>query len=315
MSGTDPVHSPVLIEEALGLMEPPEDEALMVDANLGEGGHAEAFLERYPLLSVIGIDADAELVDFASSRLRRFGRRFHAFEAWSDEFFENYDRDGEQRPDRVFFDLGVSAFHYERAARGFSFAKDEPLDMRLGRGSTVTARQIVNSYNETKLADILYEYGEERYSRRIARRIVEERRKDPIVSSGQLARTIWRAVPAPYRRGRIHPATKSFQALRIVVNDELARLEGALAASFEILETKGRIGVIAFHSLEDRIVKRFFGGLARSCTCPPDWPVCRCGGQAKARVLTKRPIRPSDDEVLRNPACRSAKFRVAEKVV
>ncbi len=308
------VHVPVLLEEVLQFLQPREQSDVMVDANLGEGGHAEAFLKAFPKLILLGVEVDKEIAERAARRLAPFGQRFRLFRCWSQDFFERFDQNWEEKPARILFDLGISQFHYERAGRGFSFRRDEPLDMRLDTGQGKTARDLVNALPEAELAAILRSFGEERYAGRISERIAKERRVRAIESSQRLAQIISDAVPAPYRRGRIHPATRSFQALRIAVNNELSGLQVALERAFSVLKGEGRLAVISFHSLEDRIVKRYFREKNKSCKCPPEWPICQCGGKRELRTLTKKPIRPTEEEVARNPASRSARLRVVEKV-
>jgi 16S rRNA (cytosine1402-N4)-methyltransferase len=236
------------------------------------------------------------------------------YNTWFNTFFRAYPLGGE-RPDAILFDLGISIFHYERAGRGFSFQKEESLDMRLDTTLEISAYDIINTYPEKELARIFFEYGEERYSRMIAAAIVRERAKSSIETSAELAQLIKSSVPAKYRYGRIHPATRSFQALRIMVNGELARLKSVLEDALGVLKVGGRIGVISFHSLEDRIVKQFLQKKSQACTCPPEWPICKCGGQAVVKLIQKKPIQPSDDEVDQNAPSRSAKLRVAEKLM
>ena len=309
----DVIHAPVLREEVFSLLEPQRQHALVIDSTLGEGGHAELFLARRPDLSVIGIDADPGIMAVARERLSNFGDRIAYHNTWFNRFFGDYPRDLDP-PDTVLFDLGISSFHYERGMRGFSFKRDEALDMRLEGSLELSAEDIVNEYPERELADLIFEYGEERYSRRIARYIVEARESERILASGQLADIVKRATPQSYRYGRIHPATRTFQALRIAVNGELVRLTQALQGALRILRVGGRVGVISFHSLEDRIVKQFFREKSKSCTCPPEWPICKCGGKQIVELISKKPIRPTEGEVETNPASRSARFRVAEKL-
>ncbi len=311
--GVEAVHVPVLLEEVLQYLQPQGSSEIMVDANLGEGGHAEAFLSAFPDLVLLGVEVDTEIADRAAERLAPFGKRFRLFRRWSQDFFEHYEYLYDEHPTRILFDLGISQFHYERAARGFSFKRDEPLDMRLDLDQDETARDLVNTVSARELADILRQYGEERFAGRIAARVVKERSLSAIESSLRLANIISAAVPANYRRGRIHPATRSFQALRIAINNELSGLEAALEGAFGILRETGRLAVISFHSLEDRIVKRFFRERNKSCKCPPEWPICQCGGRRELQILTKKPIRSSAGEVMRNPASRSARLRVIEK--
>jgi len=309
----DIVHRSVLKEEVLEFLVPPVSGGLLIDCTLGEGGHSEAFLKRYPDLKVVGLDADSRIMEVAKERLAVFGDRVRFFNTWFNLFFREYPLGGE-RPDLILFDLGISVFHYEKSGRGFSFRKDEILDMRLEPGLEITAMDIVNSYPQEELADLIYKYGEEKYSRRIARAIVRARSKGAVETSGQLAEIIWDSVPPDYRHGRIHPGTRTFQALRIAVNGELARLESVLGNALNLLKAGGRMGVISFHSLEDRIVKRFFQEKNKSCTCPDEWPICKCGGRRIVNILTKKPVRPGDEEVGENSPSRSARLRVIEKI-
>jgi 16S rRNA (cytosine1402-N4)-methyltransferase len=296
--------------EVLANLIPPEKGGLLIDATLGEGGHAEAFLQRYPLLSLVGLDADASILDVARERLRPFAERTRLVNAWYGAFLKGYDA---APADLILLDLGISRYHYESSGRGFSFERDEDLDMRLGADLPVTAADLVNTSDPAELAGILFRFGEEGNARAIVSRIVRERARAPITSASRLAAIVAAAVPAQFRHRRIHPATRTFQALRIVVNRELEQLETGLAEAVRVLASRGRIGVITFHSLEDRIVKRFFREKSRECTCPPEWPICQCGGKAELRLVTGKPLTASIEEVNRNPASRSAKLRVAEK--
>jgi 16S rRNA (cytosine1402-N4)-methyltransferase len=305
------IHQPVLLKEVLSFLVPPSDGGLFVDATLGEGGHSFAFLERYPLLSLVGVDADPVILASARERLREFAERTRFVNSWYGSFFKEYPAG--PGPDLVLMDLGISRFHYEAAGRGFSFDRDEMLDMRLSPGLPTSAADIVNTSDPAELADILFTFGEERYARSIVSRIVRERAREPFSSASRLAAVIASAVPGPYRHGRIHPATRTFQALRIAVNRELEQLQEGLAEAVRVLAPEGRIGVITFHSLEDRIVKRYFQEKSRECTCPPEWPICQCGGKADLRRLTGKPVTASEEEVSLNPASRSAKLRVAQK--
>jgi len=232
---------------------------------------------------------------------------------WFNLIFKEYPADLD-RPDTILFDLGVSMFHFESSGRGFSLMRDEPLDMRLSDDLETSAADIVNDYPEAALAKILYEYGEEGRSRKIARTIVGRRQRSRIETTGELAEIVATAIPPQYRHGRIHPATRTFQALRIAVNGELVRLDAALSAAIGVLRVGGRIGVISFHSLEDRIVKNTFRERNKECTCPQDQPICNCGGRRILEVLTKKPVTAGEDEIGSNPASRSAKLRVAVKI-
>jgi len=308
------VHYSVLQKEVMDYLVPRDGNGLFIDCTLGEGGHSELLLENFPELQIIGLDADSHILEIARGRLGPYGDRVRLLNTWFNRFFREYPLGGE-RPDAILFDLGISIFHYERAGRGFSFQKEEPLDMRLDDTLEISAYDVVNSYPAKELADILFQFGEERYSRIIVDAIIRARARSPISTSIGLAEIIKDAVPGKYRHGRIHPATRSFQALRIVVNGELARLESVLQDALSILKVGGRMGVISFHSLEDRIVKHFFQEKSKSCTCPPEWPICKCGGEMEVlHMVNKKPVRPTEEEIRINPPSRSAKFRVIEKV-
>ncbi len=311
------VHTPVLLNECLTWLspvgEPYESHALMIDSTLGEGGHTYNFLKNYENLSVVGLDADCVIQAKAKERLAEFGERVHFFNGWFNEFYDNYP-DEYEHPNIILFDLGISVFHYEKSERGFSFRYDEKLDMRLNAASETNAADLVNDLPEEKLADLIYLYGEEKLSRRIAKAIVDARAGGRIESSKALAEIIWNAVPANYRYGNIHPATRTFQALRIAVNSELKRLPSALHSAFNDLQIGGKMGVITFHSLEDRIVKNYFRNLGKECVCPPEVAVCRCGGKACAEILTRKPICPTEEEIKKNSPSRSAKLRVVRKL-
>ena len=311
------VHTPVLLQECLEYLSPAgetfEKNALMIDSTLGEGGHSNAFLSKFPGLHIIGLDADKTIQARARERLSVYGNRMNFFNGWFNDFYENYDLSGE-RPDLILFDLGISVYHYEKSGRGFSFRYDEPLDMRLNASEGESAADIVNTWKEEELANMIYLYSDEKMSRRIARAIVEARLGGKIVSSKALADIIWNAVPANYRYGQIHPATRTFQALRIAVNSELRRLPKALHWAVNILKDGGKMGVITFHSLEDRIVKNYFRNLGKQCICPSNQAVCTCGGSACAEILTRKPVEPTAEEVKVNSPSRSAKLRVVRKI-
>ena len=311
------VHTPVLLNECLTYLspvgEPYEKNAVMIDSTLGEGGHTYNFLKKYPGLLVIGLDADKVIQARAKERLSEFDGRVIFYNGWFNDFYKNYPSEY-KKPDIILFDLGISVFHYEKSERGFSFRHDEKLDMRLNSASESSAQDLVNELSEEKLADLIYLYGEEKFSRRIAKAIVEARRNGKIESSKALADIIWDAVPAHYRYGNIHPATRAFQALRIAVNGELRRLPEALHNAFNDLNCGGKMGVITFHSLEDRIVKNYFRNLGKQCVCPPEIAVCRCGGKQCAQIITRKPVVPSQEEIKTNSPSRSAKFRVVKKL-
>lgn len=312
------VHTPVLLKPCLEYLspvgEPYEKSAWMVDSTLGEGGHSNAFLSTFSSLNIIGIDADSVIQSRAKERLAPYGDRMHFYNGWFNDFYASYPAEF-PKPDLILFDLGISVFHYERSGRGFSFRYDEPLDMRLDPNSEKeSAADIVNGMNEEALANLIYLYGEEKLSRRIARAVVEARNGGKIESSKVLAEIIFNAVPANYRYGQIHPATRTFQALRIAVNSELRHIPDALHNAFNNLNVGGKLGVITFHSLEDRIVKNYFRNLGKKCVCPLEVSSCRCGGEPCAEILTRKPIGPTDEEIRENSPSRSAKLRVVKKL-
>lgn len=290
------VHTPVMKEEVLSYLIPKNEDAVMIDCTTGEGGHSEAFLERYPRLKVIGLDRDPSIQAKATERLKKFQDRFTPVPCWFNDYLETA---GDESADLILFDLGISVFHYVESRRGFSFKSDERLDMRLDPDQRLDAETVVNEYGEKELADLIYQYSEERYSRRIARRIVEERAKGRITTASALADIISSSVPPAYRYGRIHPATRTFQALRIEVNRELDRITPALKQAVRVARPGGLIAVITFHSLEDRQVKWFFREEAKN---------------GVVEILTKHPVVASEDECRVNPPSRSAKLRVVRKV-
>lgn len=308
------VHTSVLLHECMDFLRPENDtRSVLVDSTLGEGGHSFAFLSAFPALNIIGVDADSEIQCVAKKRLAEFGERVRFYNGWFDDFFSNYPIEFE-KPDLILFDLGISMFHYEKSGRGFSFRHEEPLDMRVSPSAQMSAYDIVNETGESDIADLIYKYGEEKLSRKIAKAIAEARVGGRITSSRELADIIYDAVPDYYRHGAIHPATRTFQALRIAANGELRRLSRGLSAAFDVLKVGGKMGVITFHSLEDRIVKNFFREWGKSCVCPPNIAKCECGGKPCAEVLTRKPVLPTRDECEKNPPSRSAKLRVIKKM-
>lgn len=307
-------HKSVLVDECLNTMSfSKEEEKLLIDGTLGEGGHTQAFLQAFPKLKVIGVDADPEIQEVAKLRLKSFKDRVEFYSGWSDEFFENYPP-SKNRPNLILLDLGISMYHYVASKKGFSFNEKDSLDMRLSPSLDVSAKDIVNDYPEKEIVRILKEYGEERFALRIAKNIVEARKLKKIENAKELASIIFDSVPHSYKHMAIHPATKTFQALRIEVNHELDRLPRLLQLAFKTLSIDGRLGVITFHSLEDRIVKKYFKLLSTSCTCPVSFPVCRCGGKARGKLISKHAIKPTDEEIKYNHAARSAKLRVIQKI-
>ena len=306
-------HKSVLVKEVLNLLQPKSENALFIDGTMGEGGHSLVFLNAFPKLKVIGLDADSEIQAVAKMRLSSFDNRVSYCNTWSDEFFESYPS-SLPKPDLILFDLGISMYHYTKSKKGFSFSVDDDIDMRLSPSLSLNAYDIVNSFSADELKNILKDYGEERFASQIANSIVKKRQMKKIESARELADIVYHAVPAKFRHLPIHPATKTFQSLRIKVNKELERLPRLLRLSFAVLKVGGRLGVITFHSLEDRIVKLYFRELGKTCTCPPSFPVCKCGGRARATVLTKKAIAPTEQEIRENSAARSAKLRVVEKL-
>lgn len=310
---SEQVHVPVMPAQVIELLAP-QGPGLVIDATVGEGGHSALFLEHSPHVQLVGLDADAAMLERAATRLAPFSGRVSLRHVWFDRYFTSYPEP--ERPTAVLFDLGISMFHYLRAGRGFSFREQERLDMRLDPSSGRSAADIINQYSEQALADLLFQLGEERYSRRIAAAIVRRRCEVPITSACDLSEVVFTAVPVAYRHGRIHPATRTFQALRIEVNGELDRLRNALEAALDNLAGDGRLGVISFHSLEDRIVKHLFRERKNRSTGAVHTPMNRSEREDSGeqfRLLTKRPLVADAEECRRNPAARSAKFRVIEK--
>ncbi len=305
------IHKPVLLDETKNLLNLRKD-SVIVDATLGLGGHTEAILSANETVKVIGIDQDLEAISFAEKRLEKFSERIKIVHAnFSDV---KTVLDGE-KADGILADLGVSSLQFDSETRGFSFRFDAPLDMRMNAdGDDETAADLLKTLSETEIANLIYEYGEERASRRIARRIVEKREKGtPIETTAELAYLVKGAIGRG-AKDKIHPATRTFQALRIAVNRELEILEKFLEDAVESLKTDGRLAVITFHSLEDRIVKRTFQKLAGKCSCPPRLPICNCGATKKIEILTRKPSVPNDIEVTENPRARSAKLRACLKI-
>jgi 16S rRNA (cytosine1402-N4)-methyltransferase len=306
-------HVPVLADEvrAYLALEPGQT---LVDATFGAGGHASLLaLDLKGEGKVIAIDRDPSVRPYFEGFRRTAGVTARFLRGDFAIVLTQLAENG-VRADAILLDLGVSSMQLDRPERGFSYATDAPLDMRMDPSADYSARDLVNEADERELARIFRQYGEERYARQIARAIVRRRRQRPFERSGDLVDTIKAAIPAPARFGDGHPAKRVFQALRIAVNDELAALEDGLPAAFEMLRPGGRVAVISFQSLEDRIVKGTFRQWARGCTCPPEFPICVCGHEPELRVLTPKPVRPSARETALNPRAASARLRVGEKV-
>jgi len=308
-------HVPVLLERCLELLSPALDRpgAVHVDATLGLGGHAEAVLAAHPALTLVGLDRDREALDLAGRRLARFADRAHLVHAVYDQIADVLGDLDIVTVNGVLFDLGVSSLQLDDAARGFAYAQDAPLDMRMDQSRGRTAAEVVNTYPAADLARILRVYGEERFSSRVAAAIVRERAKAPLTSTARLAELVRDAIPAAARRTGGNPAKRTFQALRIEVNGELAALERALPAALDALGPGGRVVVLSYHSLEDRLVKRALADRSRS-TAPVDLPVELPGTAPTFRLLTRGAEGPGTDEVAANPRAASVKLRAAERV-
>jgi 16S rRNA (cytosine1402-N4)-methyltransferase len=309
-SATD--HVPVLADEVREALSLRPGETL-VDATFGAGGHAELLAtDLRGKGKVIAIDRDPSARAYFDRFRRRTAVQGRFLRGEFSLVLEQLASNG-VRADAVLFDLGVSSMQIDQPERGFSYATDAPLDMRMDPGAELSARELVNEWSERDLTTIFRDYGEERYARQIARAIGRRRRERPFERTGELVETIKAAIPAPARFGDGHPARRVFQALRIAVNDELGSLEAALPVALELLRPGGRLAVISFHSLEDRIVKRFLRSQERGCTCPPDFPVCVCGHEPTLRAQSRRAIRPTPQEIAANPRAASARLRAAVK--
>ncbi len=308
------IHRSVLLAETIKVLKPQAGETF-VDATLGLGGHAEKILADSDETRIFGIDQDAQAIAIARQRLGRFGDRIKIFHRNFSEIKRVLADAKVERVDGIIADLGVSSLQFDSAERGFSFRFDAPLDMRMNaEDDTETAADLLATLSEFEIARIIYEYGEERKSRRIASRIVWKReRGEPIETTKQLADTVEKAIGRG-KQDKTHPATKTFQALRIAVNGELEILERFIRDAADVLKKDGRLAVITFHSLEDRIVKQTFQKLAGKCFCPPRLPQCACGAKREVEILTRKPIVPSEPELEENPRARSAKLRACLKI-
>jgi 16S rRNA (cytosine1402-N4)-methyltransferase len=287
---------------------------VFVDCTVGGGGHAEALLAASPQLSLVGLDRDPAALEAASRRLAPYAGRVRLLQRRFGELSAALEAVGAREVRGILYDLGVSSPHLDRPDRGFGYRSDGPLDMRMDPAQLLTAADVVNRYPEADLASVLSRWGEERFSRRIAAAIVRRRAQQPFTRTQDLAEVVRDAIPAATRRTGPHPARRTFQALRIEVNDELGELEATLPQAIDALEVGGRVAVISYHSLEDRLVKRTFAEAAAGCRCPRNFPVCVCGAQAALRVLTRRPVVPGPEELEANPRSASARMRVAERL-
>jgi 16S rRNA (cytosine1402-N4)-methyltransferase len=301
-------HLPVLYKEIIHALQP-KATGLYIDGTLGAGGHTAGILEAsFPDGQVLAFDLDPQALEIARARLMSFGERVHIIQASYVEMAEQAASLGWNGVDGIVLDLGVSSMQLDTPARGFSFLQDGPLDMRFTPQADQSAADLVNALPESELADIIFRYGEERLSRRIARVIVQNR---PFSTTRQLADLILKVLG---KKERIHPATRTFQALRIAVNDELGSIESVLPTAIRLLRPGGRLAVISFHSLEDRIVKETFRRESTDCLCPPRQPVCNCGHKARIKAINRKPLEAGEAEIQENSRARSAKLRVAEKL-
>ena len=307
-------HRSVLLEECMeGLAIRPD--GVYVDGTAGGAGHSAQIASRLGEGGLLlALDQDETAVAVATERLSVFGERARVVRSNFQQVEEVCRELGIERIDGMLMDLGVSSYQLDTAERGFSYQADAPLDMRMDVRNPLTARTVVNDYSEEDIKRILFEYGEERFSARIASNIIRAREQAPIETTGELVEIIKRSIPAHARDGGHHPAKRSFQAIRIEVNAELDVIAPAIKSAVRLLNPGGRIAIITFHSLEDRIVKQAFAELASGCTCPKSFPVCVCGNKPKVKVVTRKPILPSAEELEVNPRSRSAKLRVAEKL-
>lgn len=310
----DAGHVPVMLDRCVDALAPVAvPGAVFVDATLGLGGHSEALLSRLPDIRLIGLDRDPQALELSGRRLAPFADRIDLVHAVYDELPDVLDRLGVRRIHGILFDLGVSSLQLDVRERGFAYAYDAPLDMRMDQTAPLTAQDVVNTYSAKDLARVLREYGEERFAGRVAGAIVAARAKGPLTTTGPLAELVRESIPAATRRTGGHPAKRTFQALRIEVNAELPVLERAIPAAVDALAVGGRIAVLAYHSLEDRLVKRVLAAGASS-TAPPGLPIAPPGTEPLLGLLTRGAEEPTEDEVTQNPRAASAKFRAAERV-
>ena len=306
-------HTSVLLEETIANLKIKPD-GTYVDVTLGGAGHASEVCKRLSATGrFIGIDQDDAAIAAAGERLREFGERVTIIRSNYCNMVSRLQERGILGVDGILLDLGVSSYQLDTAERGFTYREDAPLDMRMDQRAELSAYDVVNGYSEEQLVRILRDYGEERFARNIARNICTARQEEPIRTTGELTEIIKRSIPAKIRATGGHPAKRTFQAIRIEVNQELTVLEESLDGMIDLLNDGGRLCVITFHSLEDRIVKNIFRKNEHPCTCPPDFPVCVCGKKSKGTVITRKPILPGEEEMTVNPRSKSAKLRVFER--
>ncbi len=306
-------HQSVLLAECVRYLDIDPD-GTYVDGTLGLGGHSEAILRELDKGRLIGIDRDERALEYARERLAPFGKKATLVRGNFGDLGAILDGLGIGKVDGMLFDLGVSSPQLDDGSRGFSYMQDAPLDMRMDERAPLTAREVLNTWSEAELRSIFWRYGEERYAGRIAEAVVAERERGPIETTGQFVDIIRRTMPAAALREKQHPAKRCFQAVRIAVNDELGELERMLDTAPDRLKKGGRLLVISFHSLEDRMVKEAIRKRENGCTCPPDFPVCTCGFVKTLKSVTRKPVSPDPEELAANPRARSARLRIAERV-
>ena len=306
-------HISVLLEESVQNLDINKD-GIYVDCTMGGGGHSELIVSKLsPQGRLVGIDRDTEALNASKKRLSSYNNvdyihnNFHNIKQVLDEL-------NIKEVDGIIADLGVSSYQLDNKQRGFSYMEDARLDMRMDASSELDAYKVINTYSEEKLAEIIFKYGEEKFSRKIAKIIVERRKEKPVETTLELVEIIKKAIPEKFRQKGSHPAKRTFQAIRIEVNSELEPLSDAIEDMFSCLKKGGRLSVITFHSLEDRIVKQKYNDLCKGCTCPPDFPICVCGNKPKGKLVTRKPVLPSDEECEYNKRSKSAKLRVIEKL-
>lgn len=306
-------HISVLFNETIDGLNLKEN-GIYVDGTLGGGGHSLGMLSRGKNISLIGIDQDSEAIEASKKRLADYSERITFVNDNFSNIKQILENQGIEKIDGMMMDLGVSSYQLDNAERGFSYMHDSRLDMRMDRDSELSAYEIVNGYSKEELTKIFYEYGEEKWSSRIAQFITDRRKKKPIETTFELVEIIKAAIPQKARESGSHPAKRVFQAIRIEVNNELGILDNTISDIVDCLNPRGRIAVITFHSLEDRIVKQAFAKLAAGCICPKNFPVCVCNKQPAVKIITKKPILPSEEEENENSRSKSAKLRIAEKI-
>ncbi|AGB41712.1 S-adenosyl-methyltransferase MraW [Halobacteroides halobius DSM 5150] len=306
-------HIPVLLDEVLEYLNCKED-GIYVDCTLGGAGHSKEIVKQLDSGKLVGIDQDKAAIEAAWEKLSDYSDKVELVRANYQELNQVLDQLGIDKVDGFLFDLGVSSYQLDNPSRGFSYRYEAPLDMRMDQRQNKTAADIVNDYSKSELTKIIRKYGEEKWANRIAEFIVDYRKQERIKTTTELVKIIKDAIPAPARRKGPHPAKRTFQAIRIAVNNELEIVEEAIQDAIERLNPKGRICVISFHSLEDKIVKHNFKELAIDCICPPKLPICGCDKEAKVKVITKSAISPTKEEISQNRRARSSKLRVAEKI-